>query len=347
MRARPASGRRRETRPQDHTPLAINPPHPRAPLAPRSTFIGVGNESFLNPVMNDEAFTEPRARLADATARLLHRFRHPNFLAGVPSERRCRVQSCFYPRTYGGLCVDHGLERHRRMLERPTLRDALGDARRVSAFARWVQGAHPDSMRLFALWRSCLAYRTTTSPSLRLVKARTLLEKHLGPDADGRDGMASSRAGEGAPVGGGKRLARFSSASASLTWMPAEAVAAVRKRVVEASEWEHAGEHELHAAAARYAVGEDGGSDAGAAKGQPVTCPADLLQPIESEAFDRLDVLFQREYVDSKGYADTMGAISAAITTPRSSRGIRRRDPSEASEAAWAASASSGGGRLG
>lgn len=341
----------------------------------RSTFIGVGNESFLNPLMNSEAYESPRAKLADATARLLHKFRHPSFLAGPPREKRCKVAGCFHPRTYGGMCIDHGLAKHKKMLKTPSLRHALSDMRKLSAFAKWVKVAHPDALRLHALWRSCLAYRDTTSASLRLVKARSILSKHLSADAMAApvalataEAATNSRAlssteadltASGTPTAmecasspaaaaavassagsrkpglsgseSSKRRTRFSSSSASLTWMPANVVASIRKAVAEAEKWEHTDRASAEAAAVRYiSTPHDGTDRSGTGTGsggplpsRPQVCSKDLFLPIEAEAFDRLDMLFQREYSETPGYAETMVAISQAITTPRTGYGMQ------------------------
>lgn len=342
-----------------------SPSPPGVPVS-CSTFIGVGNESFLNPVMNGDDFVDARARIADATARLLYRFRHPSFLAGLPSERRCKSPGCFLPRTYGGLCIDHGLARHQRMLEQPTLGNAITDARKMGTFAQWLRDAHPDALRLFSLWRACSAYRATSSAALRLVKAKAILDKHLAPEAS--DGLelssasatsGSSAAADGAPVS----RRRVSGASASLAWMPAELVSVVRRRVADATEWGSMGELACRAATAKYvAAGAGAAADAeaepagaslaasAAAAGagahvqqQPAVCSSDLFAGVEGEAFDRLDVLFQREFTATEQYAAAMEAISDAITTPRSSKSLRGGSARRLASSGNGAAASSGG----
>jgi hypothetical protein len=330
--------------------------------------------------MNSEEYASPRTKLADATARLLHMFRHPMFLAGPPREKRCKVAGCFHPCTYGGMCIDHGLAKHKKMLKMPSLRHALSDMRKLSAFAKWVKVAHPDALRLYALWRSCLTYRDTTSATLRLVKARSILIKHLSAEAmaapvaldtaaaAGRTRAAApttataAAAAEASAAGTGSKAAesasspppgpsgfdssrrrtRFSSSSASLTWMPSSAVASIRRAVADAEKWEHTDRAAAEVAAVRFISTPRGGADDSAAEAavlRPRVCPKDLFLPVETEAFDRLDMLFQREYSETPGYAATMGAISQAITTPRSGYGMRQ-------EAAGAATSESDHGAV-
>lgn len=347
--------------------LACAPPPALGLLLERSTFIGIGNESFLNPVMNDEGFVDERARIADATARLLYRFRHPSFLAGLPSERRCKTPGCFLPRTYGGLCIDHGLARHLRMLEQPTLASAITDARKMGTFAQWLRDAHPDALRLFSLWRACSTYRSTSSAALRLVKAQAILDKHLAPEASESvelpSATAASESGQ-VPARASMSRRRVSGASASLAWMPAELVSDVRRRVADAAEWGSMGEQACRAATAKYvAAGAGAATGAGASAAaaaatadaspepsaagaplqqQPAVCSADLFAGIEGEAFDRLDVLFQREFTATEQYTAAMDAISDAITTPRSSTSLRRGSTRRLEPQGSGAAASSG-----
>lgn len=328
----------------------------------RSTFIGVGNEAFLNPVMNDDDFVDARARVADATARLLYRFRHPSFLAGLPSERRCKTPGCFLPRTYGGLCIDHGLARHQRMLEQPTLGSAITDSRKMGTFAQWLRDAHPDALRLFSLWRACSAYRATSSAALRLVKAQAILDKHLAPASSETLELPSGSAAAGCSDESDSASAsrrRVSGASASLAWMPAELVCVVRRRVADATEWGSMGEQACRAATAKYvAAGAGAAADAGAEPAgtfsdlsspgmplqqQPAVCSSDLFGGIEGEAFDRLDVLFQREFTATEQYAAAMEAISDAITTPRSSTSLRGSSSRRLASSGAGAAASSRG----
>jgi hypothetical protein len=253
--------------------------------------------------MNDERFAEARAKIADATARLLHRFRHPKFLAGIPRELRCRRKGCFLPQSFGGMCMEHALATHESRVARPTLRNVLSDGAQLSEFVKWLQGHHPDAVRVFGFWRACLTYRETSSPTLRLGQAQRIIAKYFDPT----EASASS----------GRR--RFSCA-ADLDSFPPEAVHDIRRRVQEAGKWQGIDERDTAMAAARYVAASDReGFDASEVPA-PSSCSMEMFDDLGREAFDRLDVLYQREYTASAEYRASMERILEAITTPRSSR---------------------------
>lgn len=246
-----------------------------------STFIDLGNEAFLNPVMSDAATADIRSRIAEATARILYRFRHPDFLAGVPRSAKCRCLGCFSPQAYGGLCAEHGRTRLAAEMRKPVLRGFLGDSRKMQAFSTWMSSAHPEGMQLFALWRIASDYRSTSAPPLRVLAARRFLHRHDAAASHGDDE-------ESRPAAVVPRAARPSTVldrRVCLGQLSEDMLGKVRTAVDAAT-----------------------------------MLPAELLRECENELFDRLDVLFQREFVETKEYRAVIARISDMIETPRSRR---------------------------